>query len=127
MKLVLPVFKLGLGGRLGSGRQWMSCIHVDDAAALALWAVENSAVRGAVNAVNPEPVRNSEFTQALARAVRRPAIFPAPAFLMRLALGDLSHVMLDSVRVVPAAAMAAGFSFRYPTVEEGLKVAVTQR
>lgn len=127
MKLVLPVFKLGLGGRLGSGRQWMSCIHVDDAAAMALWAVENSAVRGAVNAVNPVPVRNSEFTQALARAVRRPAIFPAPAFLMRLALGDLSHVMLDSVRVVPAPAMAAGFSFRYPTVEEGLKVAVTQR
>lgn len=126
MRLVLPVFKAGLGGRLGSGRQWMSCIHVDDAAGMALWALGMEAVTGALNAVNPEAVRNSEFTRILARAVRRPAIFPAPAFLMRLALGDLSHVMLDSIRAVPAAAISSGYVFRYPTVEEGLRAAAGQ-
>ena len=120
MKMIRPAFKAGLGGRLGNGRQWMSCIHVDDVAGMILEAVKNDHWRGAVNAVNPDPVRNSEFTRALAAAVHRPALFPVPAFAMRFLLGDLSHVMLDSVRVHPTVALREGYRFRHPTLAEGL-------
>lgn len=121
MGLVRPVFQLGLGGNLGSGRQWMSCIHVDDVAGMILWALENESVAGAVNAVNPQPVRNEEFTRTLARVVRRPALLPAPACALKLALGELSHVMLDSVRVRPAVAERLGYEFRCPSLEAGLR------
>jgi uncharacterized protein (TIGR01777 family) len=120
MRLIAPLFKLGLGGKLGHGRQWMSCIHVDDVAAMILWALENNAVRGPLNAVNPDPVRNSDFTQILARVLHRPAIFPAPAFALRLALGELSRLLLDSIRVRPTKALALGYRFRHPTLEDGL-------
>ena len=123
MRLIAPIFKLGLGGKLGNGRQWMSCIHVDDVAGMILWALENNAVRGPLNAVNPDPVRNSDFTQILARALHRPAIFPAPApapaFALRLALGELSRLLLDSIRVRPTKALALGYRFRHPTLENG--------
>lgn len=119
MRLIAPIFKLGLGGRLGSGRQWMSCIHVDDVAGIILWALENNAVRGAVNAVNSDPVRNSDFTQILARVLHRPAFLPTPAFALRLGLGELSHLLLDSARVRPAKAQALGYQYRHPTLEDG--------
>ena len=121
MGLVRPVFQFGLGGNLGNGRQWMSCIHVDDVAGMILWAIETSSVSGAVNAVNPQPVRNAEFTRTLARVVRRPAMLPAPSCALKLALGELSHVMLDSVRVRPVVAERSGYAFRYPTLEAGLR------
>jgi len=120
MRLIAPLFKLGLGGKLGHGRQWMSCIHVDDVAGMILWALENNAVRGPLNAVNPDPVRNSDFTQILARVLHRPAIFPAPAIALRLALGELSRLLLDSIRVRPAKALALGYRFRHPALEDGL-------
>ena len=113
MKLILPAFRAGLGGRLGSGRQWMSCIHVDDVAGLALWAVESEAVRGPLNAVLPEPCTNREFTRAVARAVHRPAIIPTPAFLLRLILGKMSSMLLDSSRVGPAVASAGGYDYAF--------------
>jgi hypothetical protein len=119
MRLIAPIFKLGLGGKLGNGRQWMSCIHVDDVAGMILWALENNAVRGPLNAVNPDPVRNSDFTQILARVLHRPAIYPAPAFALRLALGELSRLLLDSIRVRPAKALSLGYRFRHPTLENG--------
>lgn len=121
MGIVRPVFQLGLGGNLGSGRQWMSCIHVEDVAGLILWALENESVSGAVNAVNPDPVRNEEFTRTLARVLRRPAVLPAPSCALKFALGELSHVMLDSVRVRPAVASQLGYAFRYPTLEAGFR------
>jgi len=121
MRFVLPLFKMGLGGPLGNGRQWMSCIHVDDVAGLILWAIANESISGPVNAVCPEPVRNIDFTRALARAGHRPAILPAPAFALRLALGELSHVMLDSVRIIPKVALEDGYTFRFPNVEAGLQ------
>ena len=121
MGLVRPVFQLGLGGNLGNGRQWMSCIHVDDVAGIILWALENQSVSGAVNAVIPQPVRNEEFTRTLARVVRRPAILPAPSCALKLALGELSHVMLDSVRARPALAERLGYVFRHPTLETALR------
>jgi uncharacterized protein (TIGR01777 family) len=113
MKLILPVFRSGLGGRLGSGKQWMSCIHVDDVAGMALWAVENEAIRGPLNAVMPQPVTNVRFTREVARAVHRPAIFPVPAFFLRLLLGRMSSMLLDSSRVCPAVAEGHGYCFSY--------------
>lgn len=121
MRLIAPIFKLGLGGKLGSGSQWMSCIHVDDVAGMILWALENNLVRGPLNAVNPEPVRNSAFTQILARVLRRPAVLPVPAFALRIALGELSHLLLDSSRVLPAKALALGYRYRHPTLEDGFR------
>ncbi|MCX6973804.1 MAG: DUF1731 domain-containing protein, partial [Verrucomicrobia bacterium] len=85
----------------------------------------NESISGPMNAVCPEPVRNTEFTRALARAVHRPAILPAPAFALRLVLGELSHVMLDSVRVIPEIALTSGYRFQFPQVEAGLQATVT--
>ena len=118
---MLPAFKLGLGGPLGSGRQWMSWIHLEDMAMLALFAVENLDVRGAVNASASWPVRNEEFTQTLARTLRRPAFFRVPAFALRAALGGFSAEVLDSKRVLPAAALEQGFRFQFPELAPALQ------
>ena len=118
MNLILPVFRFGLGGILGNGRQWMSCIHVDDVAGMILWSLENESISGPVNAVMPAPVRNADFTRELAAAVRRPAILPAPAFALRLVLGELSRVMLDSVRVVPHVAQLHHYKYDFPTLPD---------
>jgi len=116
MKLILPVFRCGLGGRLGSGRQWMSCIHVDDVAGLALWAVEREIIRGPLNAVMPSPVTNAGFTRTLARAVHRPALLPAPAFALRLVLGRMAALLLESSRVRPAVAETRGYRYAFGDV-----------
>jgi uncharacterized protein (TIGR01777 family) len=120
MKLIGPLFRAGLGGNLGNGRQWMSAVHVDDVAGMALWAAQKPALSGAVNAVMPAPFRNAEFTKALGAAFHRPTILPAPAFAMRLALGELSHVMLDSCRVRPAVAIQEGYPYRFGTLSSAL-------
>jgi len=106
-----PIFRLGLGGRIGSGRQWMPWIHLDDAAGLALRALEDASLKGPLNAVAPEAVRNADFTRTLARTVGRPAFLPVPALPLRLALGDLAGELLGSRRVVPARAREAGYAF----------------
>ena len=115
---MLPVFRLGLGGTLGSGRQWVPWIHIEDEAALAVAAVENQAIRGPVNATAPNPARNADFTRALAETLGRPAFLKLPAFALRAAAGGFSAELLESRRVVPAAAAKAGFEFRFPTIEE---------
>lgn len=120
LALIRPLFSLGAGGNLGSGRQWMSCVHVDDVAGMILWALGASEISGPVNAVMPKPVRNAEFTRTLAATLRRPAILPAPAFALRLALGDLSHVMLDSARVNPSVALEHGYAYRFPDLASAL-------
>ena len=120
MKLVLPVFRAGLGGRLGSGKQWMSCIHVDDVAGMALWAVGNESLRGPVNSVLPLPVTNSDFTRTLARAVHRPALFPAPSFVLRLVLGRMASMLLSSSRVRPAVAENSGYRYEFKDIAAAL-------
>lgn len=120
MKLIKPVFSLGLGGNLGSGRQWMSGVHVEDVAGAFLWATENDGVTGPVNAVIPEPFRNVEFTRQLAHALHRPAFLPAPAFAMRLILGRLSSLLLDSSRVLPRALKEGGYRYRHPSLTNAL-------
>ena len=127
MKLVMPIFRLGLGGNLGNGRQWMSCVHVDDVAGIFLWAVTNKDLTGPVNAVMPQAVRNSDFTRELAAALGRPAFLPAPAFALRTVLGGMSHVMLDSARVVPRVALEKGFEFSYPTLEAAFQAVVSSK
>ena len=99
----------------------MSWIHLDDLVQLALFAVENLDVRGPVNAAAPFPVRNADFTRTLARILRRPAFCHVPAFALRLALGDFSHELLDSKRVVPEAACEQGFGFRFPELDAALQ------
>jgi uncharacterized protein (TIGR01777 family) len=124
MRLIAPVYRLGLGGPLGNGRQWMSCVHVEDVAGLILHAIEQEAVHGPLNAVLPAPLRNADFTRAVARAVHRPAILPAPAFALKIGLGELSHLLLDSQRVRPEATLASGYAFRHPTIEDALAATV---
>ncbi len=120
LRPLLPLFRLGLGGRLGSGSQWMSWIHAEDLASLLFFAVENLAVRGALNATAPWPVRNAEFTATLARSLHRPAFFAVPAFALRLLLRGFSRELLDSKRVLPAVATAQDFGFRFPQLAPAL-------
>lgn len=114
-RMLLP-FKLGVGGRIGSGEQWVSWIHMADLMALIKFLLKESTVRGAFNATSPFPVTNREFTNALAEAVHRPAIFPVPSFVLRLMFGEMSEVLLGSQRAVPDAAQRAGFVFEHPDV-----------
>ncbi len=120
LKQMLPPFRMGVGGKLGDGKQWMSWIHLADLAAMYQYAVEND-VRGALNGVAPIPVTNTDFTQTLAKTLHRPAIFPVPAFALKLLFGEMSDVLLASQRVLPAAPEAAGFRWRFPELGAALK------
>jgi uncharacterized protein len=113
---MLAPFRLGLGGRLGSGRQWMSWIHRDDLVGLLILALTEPSVTGAINGVAPHPVTNAEFTRALGQALHRPTLLPVPALALRAALGEMAAVLLDSQRVVPRAAERHGYRFQYPAV-----------
>ena len=117
---LVPLFRLGLGGPLASGKQWMSWIHVDDLCGLILHALRTPGLRGAVNATAPEPARNREFTHALGKALRRPAFLPVPGFALRLALGEMAEVLIGGQRVLPEKALDSGFAFRFPNVAEAL-------
>jgi uncharacterized protein (TIGR01777 family) len=116
---MVPAFKAFLGGKLGSGKQWMPWIHVDDVAEIFAYAVNNE-ISGVWNAVAPEPVRNSEFTRALASALGRPALLPIPRAALKLVYGELAQHMLDSARVIPANLQHAGFRFTHPDLNETL-------
>jgi uncharacterized protein len=112
-KLLLP-FRFGVGGRIGTGQQWMPWIHLHDLLSLIVFALEKQAWSGPVNAVAPNPVTNLEFTRVLAAELHRPAVFQVPAFALRLMFGEMSEMLLGGQRAVPEAALAAGFVFRYP-------------
>jgi len=123
-KMAVP-FRFGLGGRVGSGLQWMSWIVLEDVVGALRFALENGALRGPVNMVSPEPVRNAEFTTTLARALHRPALFPAPKFALRLALGEMAEaLLLSSQRVVPAQLQRSGYRFRQENLTEALNAAL---
>ena len=105
----------------------MSWIHLDDWVGLVLWLLENDTLRGPVNLTAPQPVRNRQFARALGRAMGRPSLLPVPAFALRLMLGELADTaLLSGQRVLPAAALAAGFSFRYPDVDSALRAIYTR-
>jgi uncharacterized protein len=112
------VFSLGGGARLGHGRQWMPWIHIDDLVAGILYSLDQPGLRGPVNGVAPAPERNRDFTRKLGNALRRPAWFVAPGFVLRMIFGEFGDFLLGSQRVKPRAWEEAGFSFRYPTLEQ---------
>jgi uncharacterized protein len=117
---MLPPFRLGIGGRIGSGHQWMSWIHLEDVVRMIVFALENAGLHGAVNTTAPNPVTNRQFTEDLASALHRPAIFPIPELALKLMFGEMSSVLLASQRVLPKAANAAGFRFQYPDLRPAL-------
>ena len=120
------VFSLGLGGRLGNGRQWMPWIHLEDQARLMLTCIENEAARGAVNHVAPGSVTNANFTTALATQLKRPAFFHVPAFALRLLMREMAvEMLLPSQRVKPQAALDLGFTFRHPELDSALRSLLT--
>lgn len=120
------IFKLGIGGPLGSGKQWMSWIHADDEAALILRAATDSTVTGPINLCAPNPVTNAEYTRSLAKALHRPAFIPAPAFAMRLLMREMAdEMLLCSQRGICGMAEKMGYRFAYPTLESALAQLVT--
>jgi uncharacterized protein (TIGR01777 family) len=119
---MLPIFRAGAGGRLGSGRQWMSWIALPDVIRIIEFALQTASLSGPVNLVAPNPVTNSEFTSVLGRVLRRPTVIPAPALALRLALGEMAdEAILASERVAPACLEAAGYVFQYPELEAALR------
>lgn len=123
---MLRTFRLGFGGNLGSGRQWMSWIDADDLVRLIVFAAETPSVSGPLNGVSPQPVRNAEFTAELGRVLRRPAKMTVPAFVLKFGFGEMSEVLLASQHVVPEAAQTAGFEFAFPDLASALRHALGQ-
>ena len=122
LPLLKRVFGLGLGGKLGSGAQWMAWVHVDDAVAIILKAIQTETMRGPVNLCAPEAVTNAEFTAKLAAALKRPAFFRAPAFALKLLLrGMAEEMLLGGQRVIPRVATEMGYGFAYPTLSDTLR------
>jgi uncharacterized protein len=120
-RMLLP-FRFGAGGPLGSGRQYWPWIHRDDWVALVRWTIDTSSAGGAINASAPHPVTNAEFTKALGHALHRPAFLPAPAFALRIALGEMADaLLLSGQRAVPAKAERLGFKFRFSRVDDALR------
>ena len=118
---VLPPFKMGVGGILGSGRQWMSWIHVDDVIGIVIHALENAEIRGPLNATAPVPVRNVEFTKTLGTVLRRPTLLPVPTFGLKLMMGEFADFVVLSQNVLPEKTEVSGYEFRYRTLEPALR------
>jgi hypothetical protein len=119
-KMLLP-FKLGLGGKIGDGAQYMSWVSLDDLVSMARFAIDDEGLSGAVNAVAPRAVTNLEFTKALGRSLKRPTIFPLPAFVARIVLGEMADdLLLSSIRVEPAVLKERGFNFAHPEIDKAL-------
>ena len=122
---MLPLFRLGLGGKLGNGKQWWSWITLHDVIRAITFLLENK-VSGPVNLTSPNPVTNQEFTSALARAMHRPALFPAPAIALKIALGGFSSEILGSKKVIPHALTDAGFTWDYPHITNALTALIQE-
>ena len=120
LKQMLLPFRFGLGGPMGSGRQWMSWVARADLVVLIRWLVDNPGASGAYNGTAPAPLTNAEFAKTLGKALHRPALLRAPAFALKLLFGEMSDLLLTGQRVVPARASAAGFVFTYPALQPAL-------
>jgi uncharacterized protein (TIGR01777 family) len=128
LRKILPLFRMGMGGRIGSGRQWFPWIHLDDEVALIQHALAEPRVEGALNAVAPEPVTNRELTAGIGEVLSRPTVLAAPPFALRLALGGMAdEVLLGSQRVMPARTLECGFQFRHPLLRPALKSLLADR
>jgi uncharacterized protein (TIGR01777 family) len=118
---LLPIFRLGLGGRVGNGRQYVSWVAIDDVVGAIEHALATDSIAGPINVVAPAPVTNAEYARTLARLLHRPALMPAPAFAVRAVLGEFAQELLGGQRVLPARLAASGYEFRYPELELALR------
>ena len=121
VKRMLPPFKMGLGGKLGTGQQWMSWVHRNDVQRMVAYLLAHETLQGVFNGVAPRPVRNEEFTQTLAGLLHRPAKAPVPAAILQLSMGEMSQLLLTGQRVVPSRLLEAGFEFQHERVETALQ------
>jgi uncharacterized protein (TIGR01777 family) len=119
-KMAFP-YRIGVGGKVGSGQQWISWIHIHDIVRLIEFCILESQIQGPVNATTPHPVTNDQFGRILAQVLHRPHWFPVPAFLMKIVFGELSTLLLDGQRVIPKKSIESQFEFRYPTLQDALK------
>lgn len=119
-KMLTP-FKMGVGGPIGSGRQWMSWIHIEDEVGLILFALDHAELSGPINAVAPHPVTNRDFSTALGKVLNRPSFVPTPAFALRVMLGESAQIIATGQRVLPQKALAAGYAFKFPELEPALR------
>jgi hypothetical protein len=124
MAQMIPAFKFFVGGPIGSGRQWFSWIHLQDLSAAMLFLIEHPAISGPVNLCAPDPVTNRDLAGALGRALNRPACMPAPAFMVRMALGEFAAVLLGSQRAVPQKLLQHHFGFRHPDIQSAVHAVV---
>ena len=118
---MIPLFKKFIGGPLGSGRQWFSWIHMEDLLSAFLFVFNNKNIQGAVNFCAPNPVRNRDLAKALGEVLKRPAVVPTPAFVLRLVLGEFGSVILEGQRVIPSRLLRHGFAFKYPKISRALR------
>lgn len=126
LERMVPVFRWFAGGPLGSGRQWVPWIHLDDVVRMMIWALENPAVKGPVNFTAPTPVTMREFAAALGRALRRPAFAPVPGFALRLMVGEMAEALLTSQRAIPEVAQRLGYQWKYPLLEPALRAILSK-
>jgi uncharacterized protein (TIGR01777 family) len=121
LKQMLLPFKLGIGGPVGSGRQWMPWIHLDDVVGTVQWVIAQKDLRGPINVTTPNPVINREFTRTLGKVLHRPAVLPVPGFALRLMFGEFADALLTGQRLVPKALQASGYTWKYPLLERALQ------
>lgn len=124
MKQLLPPFKLGIGGQIGNGMQWMSWIHLDDICGLILHALTQESVRGPLNGSAPNPVRNKDFTKTLGAVLNRPTLIPIPGFGLYLLFGESSHILTTGQKVLPEAGLQTGYRFKYSALNDALLAAL---
>ncbi len=120
LRRLLPQFQMGMGGPTGTGRQWVSWVHHADVTGVLLLALDNPDARGPLNAMSPSPVRNAEFAETIGKALRRPSFLPTSSFVLRWMLGEAAEAVLTGQRVLPKRALALGYPFRFPTLDEAL-------
>lgn len=120
LKKLMPIFKMGFGGPIGNGKQWMSWIHLEDLANLYVYAVENSNMEGIINGVSPYPLTNKAFTKAFSKAVKRPALIPVPPLALKLMMGQMSCIAIDSQKIVSERLKMLGFNFEFAKADKAL-------
>jgi uncharacterized protein (TIGR01777 family) len=122
---MIPAYRLFVGGPLGDGQQWFPWIQIDDLVNAIAFVLNNNDIDGPINFTSPNPVQNNEFSKTLGSALNRPAFFRTPAFMLRLAAGELGDLLLNSQRAVPAKLVSFGFAFRYPDLSEALGASIS--
>jgi uncharacterized protein (TIGR01777 family) len=123
---MIPLFNKYIGGPIGSGKQWFSWVHIKDLAEAFTFLLKHPEISGPVNICSPNPVRNEDLAKALGKALHRPSFIPAPAFMVKLALGEFGSVILEGQRVIPKRLLDSGFAFQYPEIDKALQEIVVQ-